>query len=302
MPTRFAAARLGPVCAESPFEPPARSPVRQLPAEVRGRRAVARPRVGISRGGSGAAAMSSCTGWAPAAASGGRRLELRRLAAPGGGRDAARPWGCGSRDPPPQDPPTPGVSPPEPELCSGRAEIGAGSPRRCRFVSRDGRGRRADRMNGREQSGAVSPCPRSHPRHPPRSGAGRAAGRSREAPPLLLCHWLRQSRLRAGLPQRWERAAGSPALRAPPAAPSAPPCRAAASSARRRWRLRSEPWATRIARGAPRAPPGRGVGLGSRGQVGAGGGGTRRRLDPWPWGLYGAVAEPGEQTGSEDGD
>lgn len=33
-----------------------------------------------------------------------------------------------------------------------------------------------------------------------------------------------------------------------------------------------------------------------------GGGGTRRRLDPWPWGLYGAVAEPGEQTGSEDGD
>lgn len=175
--------------------------------------------------------------------------------------------------PPPQDPPTPGVSPPEPELCSGRAEIGAGSPRRCRFVSRDGRGRRADRMNGREQSGAVSPCPRSHPRHPPRSGAGRAAGRSREAPPLLLCHWLRQSRLRAGLPQRWERAAGSPALRAPPAAPSAPPCRAAASSARRRWRLRSETWATRTARGAPRAPPGRGVGLGSRGQVRAGGGG-----------------------------
>lgn len=211
--------------------------------------------------------------------------------------------GPGTPPPPPQDPPTPGVSPPEPELCSGRAEIGAGSPRRCRFVSRDGRGRRADRMNGREQSGAVSPCPRSHPRHPPRSGAGRAAGRSREAPPLLLCHWLRQSRLRAGLPQRWERAAGSPALRAPPAAPSAPPCRAAASSARRRWRLRSETWATRTARGAPRAPPGRGVGLGSRGQVGAGGGGgTRRRLDPWPWGLYGAVAEPGEQTGSEDGD
>lgn len=70
-------------------------------------------------------------------------------------------------------------------------------------------------------------------------------------------------------------------LWAPPAAPSAPPCRAAASSARRRWRLRSEPWATRTARGVPRAPPGHGVGLGSRGQVGAGGGG---QLDPCPWG------------------